>query len=75
VHHRAAALAVVDFLHSYQGGGTTDTQGQVMAKATNVALRTLCVDALAASPPMDAEATREWIAETVDETTMMDVLG
>ncbi len=71
-HHRAAALAVVDFLDTYQSGGATDTQGQVMAKATNVALRTLCLDALAASPPTDAEAVREWITEKIDETTMMD---
>jgi hypothetical protein len=73
-HHRAAALAVVDFLDNYQSGGATDTQGQVMAKATNVALRTLCLDALAASPPTDAEAVREWIAEEFDVTTMMDEL-
>lgn len=73
-HHRAAALAVVDFLHTYQSEGATDAQGQVMAKATNVALRTLCVDALAASPPTDVEAVREWIAEDIDETTMMDEL-
>jgi hypothetical protein len=74
VHHRAAALAVVDFLDTYQSVGATDTQGRVMAKATNVALRTLCLDALAASPPTDAEAVREWIAEEIDETTMMDEL-
>ncbi len=74
-HHRAAALAVVDFLDTYQSEGATDTQGQVMAKATNVAMRTLCLDALAASPPTDAEAVREWIAEGIDdETTMMDEL-
>jgi alkanesulfonate monooxygenase SsuD/methylene tetrahydromethanopterin reductase-like flavin-dependent oxidoreductase (luciferase family) len=73
-HHRAAALAVVDFLDTFQSKRATDTQGQVMAKATNVALRTLCLDALAASPPTDAEAVREWIAEEIDETTMMDEL-
>lgn len=73
-HHRAAGVAVVDFLSTFQGKGATDTQGQVMAKATNVALRTLCLDALAASPPTDAEAVREWIAEEIDETTMMDEL-
>ncbi|HZV06228.1 MAG TPA: DUF6339 family protein [Gemmataceae bacterium] len=73
-HHRAAALAVVDFLDTFQSGGATDAQGQVMAKATNVALRTLCLDALAASPPTDADAVRDWIAEEIDETTMMDEL-
>jgi hypothetical protein len=73
-HHRAASLAVVDFLGNFQGKGATDSQGQVMAKATNVALRTVCLDALAPSPPTDAEAVREWIAEEIDETTMMDDL-
>jgi hypothetical protein len=73
-HHRAAALAVVDFLHTYQGKGATDAQGQVMAKATNVALRTLCIDALVASSPTDAEAVREWIAEEIDDSTMIDEL-
>jgi hypothetical protein len=72
--HWAAALAVVDFLDTYQSGGATDAQGQVMAKATNVALRTLCLDALAISPPTDADAVREWIAEEIDEPTMMDEL-
>jgi hypothetical protein len=74
VHHRAAALAVVDFLENYQGSGATDTQGQMMAKAANVALRTICLDALAASAPTDADAVREWIAEEIDETTMIDEL-
>jgi hypothetical protein len=45
-----------------------------MAKATNVALRTLCLDSLAVSPPTDAEAVREWISEKIDETTMLDEL-
>ena len=74
MHHRAAALAVVDFLHGFQGKGVTDTQGGAMAKATNVALRTVCLDALAISPPPDGEAIQEWIAEKIDETTMMDEL-
>jgi hypothetical protein len=74
VHHRAASLAVVDFLHTYRTHGATDTQGQAMAKAVNVALRTVCLDAFAASPPTDAVATREWITEPIDETTMMDEL-
>lgn len=74
IHHRAAALAVVDFLRSFQTHGATDTQGQVMAKAVNVALRTVCLDALAASPPVDVEAVHDWIVEPIDETTMMDEL-
>lgn len=74
MHHRAAALAVVDFLGNYRSSGTTDAQGQAMAKAANVALRTVCLDALASTPPTDADAVREWIAEDVDETTMIDDL-
>jgi hypothetical protein len=72
MHHRAAALAVVDFLHTFNTGGATDTQGQVMAKAVNVALRTVSLDALAVSPPPDTEAVREWAAEKVDATLMLD---
>jgi Family of unknown function (DUF6339) len=74
LHHRAAALAVVDFLSSFQSRGATDTQGQVMAKAANVALRTVCLDALAASPPVDSDAVGEWITEKIDVTTMIDEL-
>ncbi len=74
IHHRPAALAVVDFLRDFQGTGATDTQGQAMAKAANVALRTVCLDALAPSPPVDADAVREWIEQKVDETTMLDEL-
>lgn len=73
-HHRAAALAVVDFLSRYNDDGATDTQGQVMAKAVNVAFRTVSLDSLVDSRPVDAEAVREWIAEKIDETTMMDEL-
>lgn len=74
MHHRAAALAAVDFLSSFRDEGTTDMQGQVMAKAVNVALRTLSLDALAITPGTDAEAVREWCRRTVDETVMMDEL-
>lgn len=74
LHHRAAALAVVDFLNDFNASGASDTQGQVMAKAVNVALRTVCLDALSPSPPTDAEAVREWVAERVDATLMMDAL-
>ncbi len=34
----------------------------------------MCLDALAASSPTDAEAVREWIAEKIDDSTMMDEL-
>jgi hypothetical protein len=74
MHHRAAALAAVDFLSSFQDEGTTSVQGQVMAKAVNVALRTLSLDALAVTPGTDVEAVREWCRQAVDETVMMDEL-
>ncbi len=72
MHHRAAALAVVDFLRDFQGKSLTDTQGQVMAKAVNIALRTVCLDVLAESPPTDGQAVRDWISQKIDVTTMMD---
>ena len=74
MHHRAAALAAVDFLNSYQDEGATSAQGQVLAKAVNVALRTLALDVLAVVPGTDAESVREWCRQEVDETTMMDEL-
>jgi len=74
MHHRAAALAAVDFLSSYQDEGATSVQGQVLAKAVNVALRTLSLDVLAVVPGTDAESVREWCRQEVDETTMMDEL-
>lgn len=73
LHHRAAALAAVEFLSDF-GGGATNPQTHRMAAATNVALRTVLLDSLAASPTTDAEVVREWIAEKIDETTMMDEL-
>ena len=45
-----------------------------MAKAVNVALRKVCLDALASNPPTDVEAVRQWIAQKIDETTMMNEL-
>lgn len=72
IHHRTAALAVVDFLRDFQGKGATDTQGQAMAKAANIALRTVCLDSLAESPAPDGESVREWINQKIDVTTMLE---
>jgi hypothetical protein len=75
MHHRPAALAVIDFLEQFNDGkGATDSQGTRMARAVNAALRTLALDAVASNPEPDAEAFREWINEPVDETKMMDDL-
>jgi hypothetical protein len=75
MHHRPAALAIVDFLEQCNDGkGATDSQGSRMARALNAALRTVALDAVAANPEVDAEAVREWISEPIDETKMMDEL-
>jgi hypothetical protein len=71
LHHKAVALAVVDFLGSLPVGSLGDHQSQVMARAINIVSRTLALDALSLSLAPDAEAVREWCAEPVDETTMM----
>jgi alkanesulfonate monooxygenase SsuD/methylene tetrahydromethanopterin reductase-like flavin-dependent oxidoreductase (luciferase family) len=74
MHHRAAALGTVEFLSNFGSSGVTTTQNKAISKAFNMVLRTMCLDALVGSPPTDAEAVREWIAEKIDETTMMDEL-
>ena len=75
MHHRPAALAIIDFLEQFNDGkGATDSQGSRMARALNAALRTLTLDAVAANPEPDAEAFREWIMAPIDETKMMDEL-
>lgn len=74
MHHKPAALAAVDFLRLFQTKGTTTAQAEQMAKSVNVALRTLCLDALTANPATDGQAVRDWIKERIDETTMMDEL-
>ncbi|MBI3319516.1 MAG: hypothetical protein HYZ89_02885 [Candidatus Omnitrophica bacterium] len=75
LHHRPAALAIVRFLKRFNDGkGATDQQSQVFAKAVNLVLTTQSLDALCDNPPVDVEATREWCAEPIDETKMMDAL-
>jgi len=75
MHHRPAALAIVDFLEQFNDGkGATDAQGSRIARALNAALRTMALDAVAANPAPDAEAFREWIKMGIDATKMMDKL-
>jgi len=74
LHHRPAALAAVRFLSEFAPHGATTLQTRVMATAANLALRTVCLDALAPSLSTDAEAVREWSTEKIDETTMIDEL-
>jgi hypothetical protein len=75
MHHRPAALALIDFLDQFnEGKGATDSQGARMARALNAALRTLTLDAVAENPEPDGEAFHEWVREPIDETKMMDEL-
>lgn len=74
MHHKACALAAVDFLSGYAGRGVNNAQTIAMVKAMNVAVRTTSLDGLAPSPPTDAHVVRAWVREDVDETTMMDEL-
>ena len=45
-----------------------------MAKAFNLALRTLALDSLYENPATDAEAVRTWIKDEIDETKMINAL-
>jgi len=74
MHHKACALAAIDFLRDFAGRGVTSDQTIAMVKAMNVAVRTTSLDALAPSPPTDAHAVRAWVRAPVDETIMMDEL-
>jgi hypothetical protein len=75
MHHRPAALAIIDFLEQFNDGkGATDSQGSRMARALNAALRTLALDAVVMNPEPDTEAFLEWLNEPIDETKMMDDL-
>jgi hypothetical protein len=71
LHHRAAAQAVVEFLAAAADEATADDRGRMIARSLDVAMRTFALDSLAPAPAPDAEAVREWCAETVDETLMI----
>ncbi len=74
IHHRAGAIGAAKFLAEFGEEGITRTEAIEMFKAVNFTLRTISLDALAASPPTDAFAVREWIAGKIDVTTMLDEL-
>lgn len=74
MHHRPCALAVVDFLNDLRTAGPNDEQSQKMVKAFNAVLRTTSLDAFVPNHPTDSDAVRDWIAETIDVTTMVDHL-
>jgi hypothetical protein len=69
IHHRPTAVAVCRFDSEFNNNkGMTDSQGQRLAKAFNLRLSTLCLDALSVNPPTDAAAIDDWCHEPVDET-------
>ncbi|MGP0065014.1 MAG: DUF6339 family protein [Isosphaeraceae bacterium] len=70
MHHRAAALAVVDLLGSGEDETAATDAGPSTARAVDVALRTSSLDSLAPDPATDVESVREWCDEHVDETLM-----
>lgn len=72
MHHRPAAIGVCRFVREFNDGkGLTDSQSQFLAKAFNLRLATLCLDALVANTKSDPLAIEDWCAETVDETKFM----
>ena len=75
MHHRPATIAIARFWREFNDGkGLTDWQSQRLAKAFNLRLTTLSLDALAPNPAVDTIAIREWCAEPVDETKYLDEL-
>ncbi|MBX3412392.1 MAG: hypothetical protein KF708_06875 [Pirellulales bacterium] len=75
MHHRPAALAICRFAREFNdGAGLTDSQSQRLAKAFNLRLSTLALDALATNPAIDSVAVEEWCNEPVDETKYFDEL-
>jgi len=70
-HHKAGVIAAIRFLSEYGTSGATNTQVLEMSRALNLALRTVCLDAVAFSPSPDAHALREWIGEDIDETLII----
>ena len=72
MHHRPAAVAVCRFDDEFNNNkGMTDSQSARLAKAFNLRLSTLCLDALAFNPATDAAAVDDWCHEPVDETKYM----
>lgn len=71
IHHKVGAVAAVRFLSTFGEGGVNNEQALEMARALNLALRTISLDALAGSPAVDAVAVRDWIREKFDVTTML----
>ena len=72
MHHRPAAIAVCRFDREFNDNkGLTDSQSARLAKAFNLRLSTLGLDALSANPATDPAAIDDWCDEQVDETRYM----
>jgi hypothetical protein len=71
LHRRAAAQAVVEFLAAAADEATVGDRGRPIARSLDLAMKTISLDSLASASVPDAEAIREWCAETVDETLMI----
>jgi hypothetical protein len=72
MHHRPAAVAVCRFYREFNhNNGLTDSQSQRLAKAFNLRLSTLCLDALSPNQPTDTAAIEDWCDGQVDETKFM----
>jgi hypothetical protein len=75
MHHRPAALAVCRFVREFNDGKRmSNAQSKRLAKAFNLRLATLSLDAISANPAIDAVAIKDWCSEPIDETTFMDDL-
>ena len=74
-HHRPAMLAIAKFEKQFnEGKGMTDWQSQRLAKAFNLRLSTLALDALAPNPAVDEIEVRDWCEDQIDETECFDEL-
>lgn len=75
MHHRAAALAVCRFAREFNDGkGITDSQSQRLAKALNLRLTTLALDAIVPTSAVDVYAIEEWRAKRIDESKYLTEL-
>jgi len=75
MHHRTAALAVCRFAREFNDGkGITDSQSQRLAKALNLRLTTLALDAIVPTLAVDVYAIEEWRARRIDESKYLTKL-
>jgi len=74
-HNRALVQATLLFLAGFNGGElATSDQVNIVAKAVNIAARTVLLDAVAPDPVLDSYALEAWLdtADGPDETGVFD---